>query len=116
MYIRIKPNPHESLIAILIKCQNILYDTDDTIVRIYSRAIVTYVGIQTPICRNLIKDNCLKLNKENSFNNDCKVTFYAIFLIARLARLATLNSLSSLSRNSELTVFPLTARNSFCSL
>ena len=37
------------------------------------------------------------LNKENSFNNDYKVTFYTIFLIAKLARLATLNSLPSLS-------------------
>ena len=39
----------------------------------------------------------LKLNKENSFDNDYKTTFYTIFLIAKLARLATLNSLSSSS-------------------
>ena len=49
----------------------------------------------------------LKLNKENLFDNDCKVTFYTIFLIAKL---------SSLSRNSQLTVFSLTSRNSLRSL
>ena len=67
----------------------------------------------------------LKLNKENSFNNDCKVTFYTIFLIAKLTGLATLNSLSSLSLSllqlsthcllcdwSKLTLFSLTPRHS----
>ena len=49
----------------------------------------------------------LKLNKENLFNNDYKVTLYTIFLTAKLARLTTQFTLFSLSRNSQLTVFSL---------
>ena len=53
----------------------------------------------------------LKLNKENSFNNDQKATFYTIFLTAQLARLATLSSLSSLFHGL-LIQFSLTSRHS----